>query len=131
MTPKFGNTPWSRSLTPLPTGPLLGAAVAKAGLATAMIDTSDGFLADLGHICEESHVGADLFKEKLPISEALCRAAALLNQDPYDFLLGESDDYELVITCRPEDVASLLSKVPERCPVPVTEVGRITDGPER
>lgn len=105
----------------------LGAAIAKAGLATAMIDTSDGFLADLGHICEESQVGADLFKEKLPISEELRRAAALLNHDPYDFLLGESDDYELVITCRSEDISLLLSESARCCPVPITEVGRITE----
>ena len=115
------NTPSHRAI--------LGATVARAGLATAMIDTSDGFLADLGHICQESNVGADLFKEKLPISEALLRAAALLNQDPYDFLLGESDDYELVITCRPEDVALLISKSVQCCPVPVTEIGRITGRP--
>ncbi len=94
-----------------------------------MIDTSDGLLADLAHICQESQVGADLGQEKLPISEALCRAAALLNQDPYEFFLGESDDYELVITCRPEDVALLLSKSAQCCPVPVTEIGRITERP--
>ena len=107
----------------------LGATVAEAGLATAMIDTSDGLLADLAHICQESRVGADLGQEKLPISEALCRAAVLLNQDPYEFFLGESDDYELVITCRPEDVALLLSKSAQCCPVPVTEIGRITEPP--
>ncbi|MGC1403450.1 MAG: thiamine-phosphate kinase [Thermodesulfobacteriota bacterium] len=115
------NTPSHRAL--------LGATVAEAGLATAMIDTSDGLLADLAHICQDSRVGADLGQEKLPNSEALCRAAALLNQDPYEFFLGESDDYELVITCRPEDVALLLSKSAQCCPVPVTEIGRITERP--
>ncbi len=118
---KIFNTPSHRAS--------LGATLAQAGLATAMIDTSDGLLADLGHICQESQVGADLGKEKLPISEALRRAAALLNQDPYEFLLGESDDYELVITCRSEDVALLLSKSAQCCPVPVTEIGRIIERP--
>ncbi len=118
---KIFNTPSHRAL--------LGATLAQAGLATAMIDTSDGLLADLGHICQESRVGADLSREKLPISDALRRTAALLNQDPYEFLLGESDDYELVITCRPEDVALLLSESAQCCPVPVTEIGRITERP--
>ncbi|MCX5907864.1 MAG: thiamine-phosphate kinase, partial [Deltaproteobacteria bacterium] len=104
----------------------LGEAIGQAGCATAMIDTSDGFLGDLGHICEESGVGAELFYEKIPISEDLREAARLLNRDPYDFFLGESDDYELVITCQPQDVEFLRSIGSWCCPVPLTEVGRIT-----
>jgi len=105
----------------------VGEAIAKAGHATAMIDTSDGFLGDLGHISEESRVGAELFKEKLPLSDDLREAALMLHQDPYDFFLGDSDDYELVITCRPEDAAPLRSVVSRCCPVLLTEVGRITE----
>ena len=104
----------------------LGEAIAKAGCATAMIDTSDGFLGDLGHICEESGVGAELFQEKLPVSEDLRGAAHVLQRDPYEFILGDSDDYELVITCQPQNVALLRSTVTRCCPVPLTEVGRIT-----
>jgi thiamine-monophosphate kinase len=115
---KIYNTPSHRAR--------LGEAIAQAGCATAMIDTSDGFLGDLGHICEESGVGAELFKEKIPMSEDLREAALILNRDPYDFFLGESDDYELVITCRPKDVALLRSTMTRCCPAPLTEVGRIT-----
>jgi len=117
---KIYNTPSHRAQ--------LGEAIAKAGPATAMIDTSDGFLGDLGHICEESGVGAELFKEKLPVSEALRDAALMLHRDPYDLFLGESDDYELVITCRPQDVTLLHSIAARWCPVPLTEVGKITEG---
>jgi thiamine-monophosphate kinase len=102
----------------------LGEAIGKTGRATAMIDTSDGFLGDLGHICEESGVGAELFREKIPVSEDLRQAALLLGRDPYDFFLGESDDYELVITCQPQDVASLRSVIAGSAPL--AEVGRIT-----
>jgi thiamine-monophosphate kinase len=116
---KIYNTPSHRAQ--------VGEAVAKAGRATAMIDTSDGFLGDLGHICEESQVGAELFKERLPVSDALREAALMLRQDPYDFFLGDSDDYELVITCRQQDAALLRSVITQCCPVLLTEVGRITD----
>ena len=107
----------------------LGQAIGKAGCATAMIDTSDGFLGDLGHICEESGVGAELFIEKFPVSEDLREAALSLRRDPHDFFLGDSDDYELVITCKPQDVALLRSVVASCCPAPLTEVGRITGTP--
>jgi thiamine-monophosphate kinase len=94
-----------------------------------MIDTSDGFLGDLGHICEESRVGAELFKERLPISQLLQEAALKLHWDPYDFFLGESDDYELIITCLPQDVDRIRSTVSQCSPVSLTEVGRITGDP--
>ncbi len=116
---KIYNTPSHRAQ--------VGEAIAKAGGATAMIDTSDGFLGDLGHLCEASGVGAELFKEKLPVSEDLRKAALMLHQDPYDLFLGDSDDYELVITCRPQEVAVLRSVITQCCPVLLTEVGRITD----
>jgi thiamine-monophosphate kinase len=104
-----------------------GASIAQAGQASAMIDISDGFLGDLGHICAESNVGAILVKEKFPVSEALQQAANTFFQDPHDFFLGDSDDYELIITCRLEDM-DLLHSLAARCalPVPLTEVGRIT-----
>jgi thiamine-monophosphate kinase len=104
----------------------LGETFARTGFATAMIDTSDGFLGDLGHICEESEVGAELFEEKIPVSEDLRRAAGVLGKNPYDFFFGESDDYELLVTCRPEHVSVLYSVAAGCGAVPVTEVGRIT-----
>ncbi len=65
------------------------------------------------------------------MSEDLREAALMLHRDPYDFFLGESDDYELVITCRPQDVTLLRSIAARCCPVPLTEVGRITGEPGR
>jgi thiamine-monophosphate kinase len=116
---KLYNTPSHRAA--------LGAAIGQAGLASAMIDTSDGFLGDLGHICVESNVGAILEKEKLPVSGPLRQAASILHQDPYDLFLGSSDDYELVVICRPEDLPRLHSLAAQiGLPVPLTEVGKIT-----
>ncbi len=104
-----------------------GQAVAHSMLATAMIDTSDGFLGDLGHICQESGVGALLIQAQFPLSENLRKTAAELKLDPYEFFLQESDDYELIITCSPEHVAQMQSTLAAVSKVPVTEVGSLTD----
>ncbi len=104
----------------------LGAAIADAGFASAMIDTSDGFIGDLGHICEGSRVGAELMKDNIPISDSLLQAARELGRDPTDFFFGDSDDYELIVTCAPEQVASIRSLAEQCNNIPITEVGQIT-----
>jgi thiamine-monophosphate kinase len=90
-----------------------------------MIDTSDGLLGDLGHICQGSEVGALLYRERLPISDNLRAAAARIGKDPYGLILGESDDYELIITCPRNHVNRIRSAIGMVSDIPVTEVGRI------
>lgn len=104
-----------------------GEVVAKSGFATAMIDTSDGLLGDLGHICDESSVGARLIQENLPISSALREAAEQMKRKPLDFVLQDSDDYELIITCPPEHVDGICSLITSLSHIPVTEIGTITE----
>jgi thiamine-monophosphate kinase len=104
----------------------LGAALAETGLVTAMIDISDGLLGDLGHLCAASKSGAEIFKEKLLLSDNLRRAADHLGLDPYDWVLGDSDDYELILTCRPEHGPRLQILTGLETSVPLTEIGRIT-----
>ncbi|HDZ89183.1 MAG: thiamine-phosphate kinase [Deltaproteobacteria bacterium] len=103
-----------------------GEAVALSGLATAMIDTSDGLLGDLGHICHGSGVGARLFLESLPVSPALKETARRMKEDPTDLALQQSDDYELIITCPPEHVDAIRSMVTSINRVPVAVIGSIT-----
>jgi thiamine-monophosphate kinase len=104
-----------------------GRAGAQSGFVHAMIDTSDGFLADLGHLCEESSVGAVLVQEKLPLNDDLRRAAELLNQNPFELVLRESDDYELILTCSQDSIDKIKSILAEISDAPVTEVGHITE----
>ncbi|MGE5841018.1 MAG: thiamine-phosphate kinase [Deltaproteobacteria bacterium] len=103
-----------------------GRAVALTGCASAMIDTSDGFLGDLGHICEKSRVGALLSQDTFPMSAELREAAKLLKREPYEFFIGDSDDYQLIITCRSKDVEAVRLAVGATYKGPVTEVGRLT-----
>jgi thiamine-monophosphate kinase len=103
-----------------------GHAIAHSGYANAMIDTSDGLLADLGHICEESKAGAEIFQNQLPLSKALIQEAGQTEIDPYDIVLSDSDDYELILTCSFEDVSHIRSVIASVSDVPVSEIGRIT-----
>lgn len=104
-----------------------GQKIALSGHATAMIDTSDGFLGDLGHICQASGTGAVLIQEKFPISKDLKQVAVQLGLDPFEMFLKDSDDYELIITCSPDHIAHIRSVIAGVSDIPVTEVGKITD----
>jgi len=69
---------------------------------TSMIDISDGLLIDLNHICDESKVGAVLYKDKIPVSKELVYAAKTLKRDPLDFALKGGEDYALLFTAPPD-----------------------------
>ena len=70
---------------------------AEAG-ATAMIDISDGLVAEARHIATASGVAIDLWRESLEVADPLVAVAAALGSDPMDFVLGGGDDHALLAT---------------------------------
>jgi len=104
--------------------PRLALGLALVGTARAMIDISDGLVADLGHICEVSGVGAVVEVALLPLSHA---AKASLAGEPalLASVLGGGDDYELLFTA---PAAAALAELAERLGVAVTAIGRIEAG---
>src|SRR3984957_401843 len=101
-------------------GPCLG------GIASAMIDISDGLLADLGHICATSGVAASVCLSRVPLSEA---AREVVGADPaiHAALVTGGDDYELLFTAPPEaddEIAGLSRGVG----LAITEIGKIEAG---
>jgi len=88
-----------------------GRVVRREGLASAMIDISDGFSTDLGHICEESNVGAEIEAAAIP------RARLGGHRVNLEFALHGGDEYELIFTARkgkkiPKQIAGVrLSKI--------------------
>jgi thiamine-monophosphate kinase len=71
------------------------------GIASAMIDISDGFLADLGHLCAASKLGATIPADKLPLS-LVARAAIASNPSFNSAVIAGGDDYELLFTAAPQ-----------------------------
>jgi len=64
--------------------------------ASAAIDLSDGVIADLGHICQASNVGANIVLDALPLSTIM--RDCLLVDDAINLALSGGDDYELLFT---------------------------------
>ena len=64
--------------------------------ASAAIDISDGLLADLGHICQASNIGANIVLDAIPLSDAMNKSQ--LFDDAINFALNGGDDYELLFT---------------------------------
>ncbi len=95
----------------------LGRVLREKGLASAMIDTSDGLSTDLAHICEESGVGAELQAEDIPRASVGKPAREVDLQ----FALHGGEDYELLFT------APRGKRIPPRIAgIPVTHIGHVT-----
>jgi thiamine-monophosphate kinase len=87
-----------------------GLRLRSRGLASAAMDLSDGLSTDLAHLCEESHVAAEIDPALLPIHPG----ASL------DYALHGGDDYELLFTADPN------ARIPRKIAgVSITRVGRI------
>ena len=82
----------------VPEPPLAAGVTAAASGATAMIDVSDGLLADLGHIAESSGVAIDLTSRSLEITPRLVEVASALGKNPLDWVLTGGDDHALAAT---------------------------------
>jgi thiamine-monophosphate kinase len=107
-----------RHLVPQP--PYGEGAVAAAAGAQAMIDVSDGLVADLRHVAVASGVGVDLSTAALAADHgALTAAAAAVGTDPWSWVLGGGEDHALV--------ACFAGPVPDGWRV----IGRVLDGPAR
>ena len=83
-----------------------------------------GLVADLGHLCTASGVGAEIHGDGVPLSAASRRAMAA-GKIGLGELLTAGDDYELIFAIAPRDEMKL-ARVAEAAKVKTTKIGRIT-----
>jgi thiamine-monophosphate kinase len=103
-----------------------GQVIAKSHLASAMIDISDGLVADLGHILEESNAGAQIWISRLPLSEAYRRKVSQYTSNDIDLAICGGEDYELLLTT-PRKKEEKLLRLFNQCGLQITPIGEIVD----
>ncbi len=75
-----------------------GRALAEGGVATAMIDVSDGLASDLRQLCRESGVSARIREDQIPIDPVALAVGRHLGKDPMRMALEGGEDFELLFT---------------------------------
>ncbi|MDD5493470.1 MAG: thiamine-phosphate kinase [Dehalococcoidia bacterium] len=92
----------------------------KNGVRSA-IDTSDGLVADLTHICEASRVSAAIYETNLPLHPFLNE---YFPEKSLEFALTGGEDYELLFTAG----KAVMDRIKNRLSCPVTIIGEIMSG---
>ena len=99
-----------------------GALLSEKGLATSLIDLSDGLSSDLAHVCRESGVGARVEAASLPVDPLLARAGFDADE-ALRLALDGGEDFELLFTAEPRKAKRLPREVGG---VPIARVGEVT-----
>jgi thiamine-monophosphate kinase len=98
---------------------------ALRGIATAAIDISDGLLADLGHICRLSGVGATVDLNQIPFSAI--GATHFASDAGRTAIVAGGDDYELCFTAAPNSRESI-QELSDVLGMPITRIGQVKRG---
>lgn len=97
-----------------------GQLLVKEGVRAA-IDISDGLIADLGHLCETSGVGALIKADQIPIHPLV---TAAFKEEALPLALSGGEDYELLFTAN----AKLIDSLRHMADFPMSVIGVITQG---
>jgi thiamine-monophosphate kinase len=98
-----------------------------AGVATAMIDVSDGLAVDLSNLLDASATGCEVDPEEIPIDPDLLTLAAephWKELDPLLLALTGGEDYELLFALEEDDLGSADAAL-RQLGVPMTRIGSV------
>jgi len=104
--------------------PRIALGLALRGIASAVVDISDGLVADLSHLCDASRVGAKIDSDKVPLSDSI-RSLVESSQIALSDVLSGGDDYELLFSISSSKINSL-EKVLKDGEVKVSHIGSLT-----
>lgn len=91
-----------------------GRALGQSGLVNSMNDISDGLASEVLEICEASGTGCELYRDKVPYSQATAQVAGIASIDPVHWALYGGEDFELVFTVNPQNVNKVSDMLKEK-----------------
>ena len=103
--------------------PRITAGIGLRGIATSLIDISDGLVAEVGHLIEMGELGAQIMALDLPLSDDLL--ASVGKESAMRMALFSGDDYELCFTADPAD-AGAIKALANSLELPITPIGVLT-----
>lgn len=126
--PPGSEGPVSRHVEPVPrlaAGGLLG----RLGIASSMIDVSDGLFIDLGRITSDHGLGAEVMLEDIPLSPEFSSLSPRFSDNAMSLAVSGGEDYELLFTALPENAAAV-AEVSRNCGLAISRIGAVTEREE-
>ena len=112
-----------KHLCPLPRVEL-GQILASSRMATAMIDVSDGLLIDTSHLLEESHRGARIWEDRIPLSRLYRKWISSHSKESHSMALYGGEDYELLFSS-PPGMRKKIEALSRSLKIPLTCIGKV------
>ena len=116
----------SRHIEPTPRLKV-GRMVAERGVASSMIDVSDGLFCDLEKLTSEHGLGAEVSLADIPLSPGFLSLSGRLSEDAYRLAVSGGEDYELLFTSSAGKRAAT-EEISRLCGVAISKIGSVTGG---